>query len=151
MLYSDAADFYGIRQTYTVLAHLRWAIKQENATVTAECLEILGSELKPLKEAEANGGLLPQVMLILASCMLRSAIRLARTFCQRLGLTALDDCTHHDVQPTDNILLQKFSPQYPHHEPCLPTPGLHISIDSAITFMRQGAKSLACPLAHMRC
>lgn len=60
----DAADFYGIRQTYTVLAHLRWAIKQENATVTAECLEILSSELKPLKEAEANGGLLPQVLTL---------------------------------------------------------------------------------------
>lgn len=58
-----AADFYGVRQTYTVLAHLRWAIKQENAAVTAECLEILGSELKPLKEAEANDGLLPQVLL----------------------------------------------------------------------------------------
>lgn len=55
------AELYGIRQTYTVLAHLRWAIKQENATVTAVCLEILGSELKPLKQAEAEGGLLPQV------------------------------------------------------------------------------------------
>lgn len=57
-----AADFYGIRHTYTVLAHLRWAIKQENATVTAECLEMLSGALKPLKEAEANGGLLPQVL-----------------------------------------------------------------------------------------
>ena len=30
--------------------------------MTAECLEILSSELKPLKEAEAEGGLLPQVL-----------------------------------------------------------------------------------------
>ena len=30
--------------------------------MTAECLEILSSELKPLKEAEADGGLLPQVL-----------------------------------------------------------------------------------------
>ena len=57
------AGFCGIRQTYTVLAHLRWAIKPENATVTAMCLEILGTELKPLKQAEAEGGLLPQVTL----------------------------------------------------------------------------------------
>ena len=55
------AGFYGIRQTYTVLAHLRWAIKPENATVTAMCLDILGNELKPLKQAEAEGALLPQV------------------------------------------------------------------------------------------
>lgn len=55
------AGFYGIRPTYTVLAHLRWAIKPENATVTAMCLEILGNELKPLKQAEVDGDLLPQV------------------------------------------------------------------------------------------
>lgn len=36
-------------------------MKPENATVTAECLEMLGQELKPLKQAEADGGLLPQV------------------------------------------------------------------------------------------
>lgn len=35
--------------------------------MTAECLEILSSELKPLKEAEANGGLLPQVLCCDAS------------------------------------------------------------------------------------
>ncbi len=61
------AGFYGIRQTYTVLAHLRWAIKPENATVTAMCLEILGNELKPLKQAEAEGALLPQVTTCAAS------------------------------------------------------------------------------------
>lgn len=55
------AEHYGIRETYTVLAHLRWAIKSENATVTAEWLELLGQELKPLKQAEADAGLLPQV------------------------------------------------------------------------------------------
>lgn len=58
------ADHYGIRESYTVLAHLRWAIKSENATVTAEWLEMLGQELKPLKQAEADGGLLPQVYCI---------------------------------------------------------------------------------------
>jgi len=61
------AGFYGIRQTYTVLAHLRWAIKPENATVTAMCLDILGNELKPLKQAEAEGALLPQVTTSSAS------------------------------------------------------------------------------------
>jgi len=64
------AGFYGIRQTYTVLAHLRWAIKPENATVSAMCLEILGNELKPLKQAEAEGALLPQVTTSAASATL---------------------------------------------------------------------------------
>ncbi|KAL3142941.1 hypothetical protein ABBQ38_003227 [Trebouxia sp. C0009 RCD-2024] len=74
------ADFYGIRHTYTVLAHLRWAIKQENATVTAECLEMLSAALKPLKEAEANGGLLPQEVAILSRVENATEALLARCF-----------------------------------------------------------------------
>ena len=54
---------YGIRPSYCVLAHLRWAIQPENATATADCLELLGEKLRPLKEAEAAGELLPQVGL----------------------------------------------------------------------------------------
>jgi hypothetical protein len=32
----------------------------ENATVTAYCFGLLDAELRPLKRAEAEGGLLPQ-------------------------------------------------------------------------------------------
>lgn len=53
-----------------MLAHLRWAIKPENATVTAECLELLGQELRSLKQAEADGGLLAQVHTAACTCPL---------------------------------------------------------------------------------
>ena len=75
------AGFYGIRQTYTVLAHLRWAIKPENATVTAMCLEILCNELKPLKQAEAEGALLPQVTTSAASA---TCCLITRLFCRKV-------------------------------------------------------------------
>ncbi len=61
------AGVYGIRPSYCVLAHLRWAIQPENATATADCLELLGEKLRPLKEAEAAGELLPQVGVSTAS------------------------------------------------------------------------------------
>lgn len=38
-----------------------WACRNENATVTAYCLTLLDSELRPLKQCEAEGSLLPQV------------------------------------------------------------------------------------------
>ncbi|DBB16594.1 TPA: hypothetical protein ACH3X3_014851 [Trebouxia sp. C0006] len=79
-LLSEFASFYGIRQTYTVLAHLRWAIKPENATVTAMCLDILGNELKPLKQAEAEGALLPQEVAILSRVENATEALLARCF-----------------------------------------------------------------------
>ncbi len=38
--------------------HMR---RPENATVTAYCMDLLGAELRPLKQAEAAGRLVPQV------------------------------------------------------------------------------------------
>ena len=82
-----------------MLAHLRWAIQPENATATADCLELLGEKLRPLKEAEAAGELLPQVgvvtsttsqppSLIRASIIRRRAAALSRT-CKPLLVSAV--------------------------------------------------------------
>ncbi|CAL8462927.1 g2461 [Coccomyxa elongata] len=59
-LLEEFAATYGIRSSYTVLAHLLWAIRRENATVTAYCFSMLNSKLVGLKQEEVDGCLLPQ-------------------------------------------------------------------------------------------
>ena len=56
----ELAGTYGVRSSYTALAHLRWAVRRANATATAYCLDLLGSLLAPLKRSEAERDLLPQ-------------------------------------------------------------------------------------------
>ena len=51
--------------------------------MTAECLEILSSELKPLKEAEANGGLLPQVLSAFYTQLFHPHLRFIHSDCLR--------------------------------------------------------------------
>ncbi|KAK9868824.1 hypothetical protein WJX84_006782 [Apatococcus fuscideae] len=79
-LLRDFAAMYGIRETYTVLAHLRWVVRPENATSTAGCLELLGAELEPLKRAQADKGLLLQENALLSRIETAVEALLARTF-----------------------------------------------------------------------
>ncbi|KAK9806759.1 hypothetical protein WJX72_001747 [[Myrmecia] bisecta] len=79
-LLAEFANVYGIRDSYAVLAHLRWMVKPENATVTAQCLELMGAELGPLKTGEAEGGLLPQELAILSRIEIATEALLAECF-----------------------------------------------------------------------
>ncbi|KAK9839863.1 hypothetical protein WJX81_007158 [Elliptochloris bilobata] len=74
------AGTYGLRPSYTVLAHLRWVMRPENATVTAYCLDLLGNQLGPLKQAEAAGRLAPQELALLAALEQACEALLARCF-----------------------------------------------------------------------
>ncbi|KAK9868912.1 hypothetical protein WJX84_002762 [Apatococcus fuscideae] len=79
-LLQEFTSMYGIRQTYAVLAHLRWVVRPENATSTAGCLELLGAELEPLKRAQAEKGLLLQENALLGRIETSVEALLARIF-----------------------------------------------------------------------
>ncbi|EIE27268.1 hypothetical protein COCSUDRAFT_55287 [Coccomyxa subellipsoidea C-169] len=73
-LLDEFAATYGIRSSYTTLAHLLW----ENATVTAYCFSMLNSKLVDLKQAEAEGCLLPQELPLLGRIEIACEDLLAR-------------------------------------------------------------------------
>lgn len=58
--YLKVAAHYGVRPTFAALAFLSWAAGPGRLTPTADCLSMLGQELRPLKRAESS--LLPEVL-----------------------------------------------------------------------------------------
>lgn len=53
-LLGEFAAAYGVRHHYTSLSYLKWVVRPENATVTADCFEVLLRELVPLKQVGAT-------------------------------------------------------------------------------------------------
>ena len=76
--------------------------------MTAECLEILSSELKPLKEAEADNGLLPQVLspIFTYSAACTPALQTQwQPVCFSMLMLAAADCNRQGCYVFKNYLL----------------------------------------------
>ncbi|KAK9805114.1 hypothetical protein WJX73_010312 [Symbiochloris irregularis] len=64
-LLAQFASAHGIRPSYAVLTHMRWVMRPENATATADCLKLLCTSLGPLEKMQTEGTLLQQETAIL--------------------------------------------------------------------------------------
>ncbi|CAG9463051.1 unnamed protein product [Pedinophyceae sp. YPF-701] len=66
-LLKELARVYGVREAYTALTYLKWALQPQHATPTADCFSVLLAGVRPLKEAE-----LARTLPAEESAMLRS-------------------------------------------------------------------------------
>ena len=70
-LLQEVAGGYGVRPLYTALSYLRWVVRPDVATVTADCFDVVLRELGPLKAAQHSAALSSGELGVLAQVCAR--------------------------------------------------------------------------------
>ncbi|KAL3146191.1 hypothetical protein ABBQ32_002897 [Trebouxia sp. C0010 RCD-2024] len=79
-LLAQFASTCGVRSTYAALAYLAWVVRADVISCSSDCLQLLTQGLKPLKAAQAQGGLLPEEAALLRAVEEAALTLLARCF-----------------------------------------------------------------------